>query len=102
MSLGRIPAPGRLTGSYWPSISGLPQGLPQLHEISGYCPEVIVKALGILSVAYYALSVLDAMHKDWLTTCQKEKRGKLAELLGELAIACFCSSSLDDGLSDSI
>ena len=48
--------------------------------------EVIVKALVIRSVAYIALSVLDAMHKDWLTTCQKEKRGKLAELLGELAI----------------
>jgi len=48
--------------------------------------EVIVKALVILSVAYIALSVLDAMHKDWLKSCQKEKLGKLAELLGELAI----------------
>ena len=48
--------------------------------------EVIVKALVILSVAYIALSVLDAMHKDWLKSCQKEKLGKLAELLGELVI----------------
>ncbi len=48
--------------------------------------EVIVKALVILSAAYIALSVLDAMHKNWLKSCQKEKLGKLAELLGELAI----------------
>ncbi len=48
--------------------------------------EVIVKALVILSLAYVALSVLDAMHKNWLKSCQKEKLGKLAELLGELAI----------------
>ena len=48
--------------------------------------EVIVKALVILSVAYVALSVLDAMHKNWLKSCQKEKLGELAELLGELAI----------------
>ena len=31
-------------------------------------------------------SVLDAMHKNWLKSCQKEKLGELAELLGELAI----------------
>ncbi len=48
--------------------------------------EVIVKALVILAVAYIALSGLDAMHANWLKACQKEKRGKLAELLGELAI----------------
>ena len=48
--------------------------------------EVIVKALVMLAVAYIALSVLDAMHKDWLKSCQKEKLGKLAELLGELTI----------------
>ncbi len=48
--------------------------------------EVIVKALVILSLAYIALSGLDAMHTNWLKTCQKEKRDKLAELLGELAI----------------
>jgi hypothetical protein len=48
--------------------------------------EVIVKALVILAVAYSALSMLDALHKDWLKACQKEERGKLAELLGELAI----------------
>ena len=48
--------------------------------------EVIVKALIILAVAYVALSGLDAMHAHWLKTCQKERRGKLAELLGELAI----------------
>ena len=48
--------------------------------------EIIVKALVMLAVAYIALSVLDAMHKDWLKSCQKEKLGELAELLGELAI----------------
>ncbi len=48
--------------------------------------ELIVRALVILSIAYVALSVLDAMHKDWLKNCQKERLGKLAELLGELAI----------------
>ena len=48
--------------------------------------EIIVRALVILAVAYIALSVLDAMHKDWLKSCQKEKLGELAELLGELAI----------------
>ena len=48
--------------------------------------EVIVKALIILFLAYIALSGLDAMHKDWLKSCQKERLGKLAELLGELAI----------------
>ncbi len=48
--------------------------------------EIIVKALVILSVAYIALSVLDVMHKNWLKSCQKEKLGKLAELVGELAI----------------
>ena len=48
--------------------------------------EVIIKALVILSVAYITLSVLDAMHKNWLKSCQKEKLSKLAELLGELAI----------------
>jgi len=48
--------------------------------------EVIVKALVILTVAYIVLSVLDAMHANWLKSCQKEKLGKLAELLGELAI----------------
>ena len=48
--------------------------------------EVIVKALVILSAAYVALSLLDAMHKNWLKSCQKEKLGELAELLGELAI----------------
>ncbi len=48
--------------------------------------EVVVKALIILSLAYVALSALDAMHKDWLKSCQKEKLGELAELLGELAI----------------
>ncbi len=48
--------------------------------------EVIVKALLILSVAYVALSLLDGMHTNWLKACQKEKRDKLAELLGELAI----------------
>ncbi len=48
--------------------------------------EVIVKALLILSVAYVALSLLDGMHTKWLKACQKEKRDKLAELLGELAI----------------
>ena len=26
------------------------------------------------------------MHKNWLKSCQKEKLGELAELLGELAI----------------
>ncbi len=40
----------------------------------------------MLAVAYIALSVLDAMHKDWLKSCQKEKLGELAELFGELAI----------------
>ncbi len=48
--------------------------------------EVIVKALGILAVAYIALSMLDGLHKNWLKSCQKERLGKLAELLGELAI----------------
>ncbi len=48
--------------------------------------EVLVKALVILSVAYVALSALDVMHKNWLKSCQKEKLGKLAELLGEFAI----------------
>jgi len=48
--------------------------------------DVIVKALVILAIAYTALSLLDAMHTDWLKTCQNEKRGKLAELMGELAI----------------
>ena len=48
--------------------------------------EVFVKALVILAVAYNALSVLDAMHKSWLESCQKEKLDKLAELWGELAI----------------
>ncbi len=48
--------------------------------------EVIVKALLILSVAYVALSLLDAMHTNWLKACQKEERDKLAELLGELTI----------------
>ena len=48
--------------------------------------EVIVRALLILAVAYIALSVLDAMHKNWLKSCQKEKLGELAELLGDLAI----------------
>ena len=48
--------------------------------------ELIVRALVILAVAYIALSVLDAMHKDWLKSCQKEKLGELAELFGELAI----------------
>ncbi len=48
--------------------------------------ELIVRALVILSLAYIALSVLDAMHKHWLKSCQKEKLGELAELLGELAI----------------
>ena len=49
-------------------------------------PEVIVKALFIITVAYIALSMLDGMHTNWLKTCQKEKRDKLAELIGELAI----------------
>ena len=48
--------------------------------------EVIVKALFIITVAYIALSMLAGMHTNWLKTCQKEKRDKLAELLGELAI----------------
>ncbi len=48
--------------------------------------EVIVKALVILAVAYIALSMLDGMHSNWLKSCQKERLGKLAELLGELAI----------------
>ncbi len=48
--------------------------------------ELIVRALVILAVAYIALSLLDAMHKDWLKSCQKEKLSELAELLGELAI----------------
>ncbi len=48
--------------------------------------EIIVTALVMLAVAYIALSVLDAMHKNWLKSCQKEKLGELAELLGELAI----------------
>ncbi len=48
--------------------------------------ELIVRALVILAVAYIALSVLDAMQKNWLKSCQKEKLGELAELLGELAI----------------
>ncbi len=48
--------------------------------------EVIVKALVILAVAYIALSVLDAMHKDWLQSCQKERLGEVAVLWGELAI----------------
>jgi hypothetical protein len=48
--------------------------------------EVTIKALIILSVAYVALSMLDGMHTNWLKTCRKEKRGKLGELLGELAI----------------
>ena len=52
--------------------------------------EVIVKALVILSIAYVALSALDAMHKNWLKSCQKERLGKLAELLGELAIVVVC------------
>ena len=47
---------------------------------------LIVRALVILAVAYVALAVLDTMHKDWLKSCQKEKLGKLAALLGELAI----------------
>ncbi len=47
---------------------------------------LIVRALVILAVAYIALSVLDTMHTDWLKSCQKEKLGELAELLGELAI----------------
>jgi hypothetical protein len=47
---------------------------------------LIVRALVILAVAYVALSGLDTMHKDWLKSCQKEKLGKLAELLGEFAI----------------
>ena len=47
---------------------------------------LIVRALVILAVAYIALSVLDTMHMDWLKSCQKEKLGELAELLGELAI----------------
>ncbi len=47
---------------------------------------LIVRALVILAVAYVALAVLDTMHKDWLKSCQKEKLGELAELLGELAI----------------
>ncbi len=48
--------------------------------------QVIVRALVILAVAYIAVSVLDGMHKDWLKSCQKEKLGEVAELLGELAI----------------
>ena len=48
--------------------------------------EVIVKALFIITAAYIALSMLDGMHTNWLKTCQKEKRDKLAALLGELAI----------------
>ena len=48
--------------------------------------EILVKALLILSVAYIALSLLDGMHTSWVKACQKEKRDKLAELLGELAI----------------
>lgn len=47
---------------------------------------LIVRALVILAIAYIALSVLDTMHMDWLKSCQKEKLGELAELLGELAI----------------
>ena len=47
---------------------------------------LIVRALVILAVAYIALSGLDTMHKDWLKSCQKEKLGELAALLGELAI----------------
>lgn len=47
---------------------------------------LIVRALVILAIAYIALSVLDTMHTDWLKSCQKEKLGELAELLGELAI----------------
>ncbi len=61
----------------------------QLRVQSAILPpmaEVIVKALVILAVAYIALSGLDVMHTNWLKTCQKEKRDKLAELLGELAI----------------
>jgi hypothetical protein len=48
--------------------------------------EVIVKALLTLSVAYIALSMLDGLHTNWVKACQKERRGKLAELLGELTI----------------
>jgi hypothetical protein len=48
--------------------------------------QVIFKALVVLSIAYCALWMLDAMHKDWLKACQKEGRGKLTELLGELSI----------------
>ncbi len=48
--------------------------------------QLIVRALVILAVAYIALSVLDAMHKNWLKSCQQEKLGELAELLGEFAI----------------
>ncbi len=47
---------------------------------------LIVRALVILAIAYIALSVLDTMHMDWLKSCQKEKLGELAKLLGELAI----------------
>ncbi len=48
--------------------------------------QLIVRALVILAVAYIALSVLDAMHKNWLKSCQHEKLGELAELLCEFAI----------------
>jgi len=48
--------------------------------------EVIVNALVMLAVAYSALSVLDAMHKNWLKSCEKEKLDEVAELWGELAI----------------